>query len=150
MAKPKSKSKPKKIQDHSRLLPPKSAVVSFIRDIGDAKNRTSIIGKDVTEAAKLAKERGVNVPAARIAERIYKKAQNDAIQGRTLWEDIQFYLECIDFDKVAPAGMFSPDEVRSTKPKKNGRKAAQADTIEEQSEVLGGPHGDGEEEVVVH
>lgn len=122
--------------DHARLLPPKTAVVSFIKEIGTAKSRTSVIGQDVTEATKLAKERGVNVPAARIAERIYKKAMNDPVQGRTLFEDVTYYLiKCMDFDKIAPAGMFDPAETRSTKQsKKNGKKTkpeAEQSDIEE-------------------
>ena len=163
-SKPKSKAKPKSkpkaakaaapTGDNVRLLAPKAAVASFIKEIGTAKSRTSVIGQDVSEATKRAKERGVNVPAARIAERIYKKAQNDPVQGRTLYEDVQFYLlECVDFDKIAPAGMFDASETRSTK--KNGKKAkpeAEQTDIEEAieeapAEVLGGPHGDGESEL---
>lgn len=162
--KSKAKSKPKAAKaaaptgDNVRLLAPKAAVASFIKEIGTAKSRTSVIGQDVSEATKRAKERGVNVPAARIAERIYKKAMNDPVQGRTLWEDVQFYLlECVDFDKIAPAGMFDASETRSTKKngKKNGKKAkpeAEQTDIEEAieeapAEVLGGPHGDGESEL---
>ena len=79
---------------------------------------------------------------------------NDPVQGRTLYEDVQFYLlECVDFDKIAPAGMFDASETRSTK--KNGKKAkpeAEQTDIEEATEeapaeVLGGPHGDGESEL---
>lgn len=124
-SKPKAKAKkaePKKTKaearpagDSVRMLAPKAAVSAFIKSIVAYKNQTSTIGGDVSDATKTAKERGVNVPAARIVERIYKKALHDPAKARVLYEDLVYYLECMEFDDLAPPGMFDPKETRSTK-----------------------------------
>lgn len=102
--------------DHVRMLAPKAAVVTFVKEIVAAKNQTSTAGQLVSTATKNATDRGVNVPAARIAARLYSKALQDPGKARVLWEDVAYYLEeCMDFDKIAPLGMFPADEVRSTK-----------------------------------
>ncbi len=147
--------------DHARMLPGKNTVLNFIKEIRACKSRTSTIGQEVTEATKQAKEAGVDVPAARIAERIYGKALNDAIKGRVLWENVQFYLlECTDFEKIAPAGMFDPAEVRSTKQssKKNGRsRKQQPEQTDIENVITGSPQeqtevsaDEREPETVVH
>ena len=174
MAKSKSKSKPKpkakkpptrkptpavEPGDQVRMLAPKKVVADYIEFIRACKSRTSEVGQSITTQTKKAQEQGLNVPAARIAERIYAKAQRDSIKGRVLWEDVQYYLtECTDFDKIAPAGMFKADEVRSTKgkrKKKNGE--AQMDLSQrtdiEQPEAAEGampPAEEGDGEHVVH
>ena len=107
--------------EHVRQLAPERAVRAFINEVIATKNRTSEIGQELSTSTKRATEQGINVPAARIAARLYSKAKQDAMKGRVLWEDTMFYLlECTDFERVAPAGMFSAEESgqkRSRKPK---------------------------------
>ena len=107
--------------NHIRQLAPERAVRAFINEVIATKNRTSEIGQELSTSTKRATEQGINVPAARIAARLYSKAKQDAMKGRVLWEDTMFYLlECTDFERVAPAGMFSAEESgqkRSRKPK---------------------------------
>jgi hypothetical protein len=97
--------------NHIRQLAPERAVRAFINEVIATKNRTSEIGQELSTSTKRATEQGINVPAARIAARLYSKAKQDAMKGRVLWEDTVYYLlECTDFEKIAPAGMFAPEE----------------------------------------
>jgi len=138
MAKSKTKSQPEKTGDSARLLAPKKAVTDFIAHVRGCKSTTSEAGQRLTQATKAAQESGVNVPAARLAERIYSKALSDAIKGRVLWEDLQHYLELMKFDEIAPPSMFKSEEVRSTKPprkrKGEGQQAALAALVGEESD----------------
>jgi hypothetical protein len=97
--------------DHTRMLAPKKAVTQFITFVRSCKSSTSEAGQRLTSATKSAQDAGVNIPAARI-------------KGRVLWEDVQLYLEeYLEFDKIAPKGLFTATEVHSTKSsrkKKNG------------------------------
>jgi len=98
-------------EEHVRQLAPRSAVKSFITEVIATRNATSEAGQGLSTATKRAQDQGVNVPAARVAARIYSKAKQDAIKARVLWEDTVYYLtECLDFDRIAPAGMFTAEE----------------------------------------
>ena len=99
-----------------RLLPSKKAVVAFCEEIRSTKQETSQVGQALSTAAKSAQNAGVNLPAARLAERIYGVALRDSTKGRVFWEDVQYYLhECLEFDKVAPESLFPASESRSTR-----------------------------------
>ena len=115
--------------DAVRMLANKSAVRSFITEIIASKNETSTLGQEISSATKRAQNAGVKIPAARLAVRFVSKAKMDAGAARVMWEDFQYYLiECMEFDKIAPPGMFRADEVRSTKgdsKKRNPRKGEQ-------------------------
>ena len=131
-AKAKSSGKPDKTKgDHVRMLANKSAVRSFITEIIASKNETSTLGQEISSATKRAQNAGINIPAARLAVRFVSKAKMDAGAARVMFEDFTYYLnECMEFDKIAPPGMFKPDEVRSTKAgsaKRNPRKGEQTD-----------------------
>lgn len=137
----KAKSKPDKTQgDHVRMLASKPAVRNYINEIIAAKNQTSTVGQDVSSATKRAQNAGVNVPAARLAVRFVSKAKADPATARVMYEDFMYYLEeCMDFDKLAPVGMFSAEETRSIKNGKDSRKKKDEQTdLEEKIEKMGG------------
>jgi hypothetical protein len=126
---------------HVRQLAPERTVRAVITEIIAAKNQTSEIGQELTEATKRANELGVNIPAVRIAARVYGKAKMDAAKARVLWEDVVYYLmECTDFDQIAPAGMFTsveggqrhspPDEMQMVEGDEPPPMAAQAEEDE--------------------
>jgi hypothetical protein len=97
--------------DHLRQLAPERAVRSFISEIIATKNATSEAGQGLSTATKRASEAGVNIPAARIAARLLSKAKQDGLKARVLWEDVIYYLiECTDFVRLAPEGMFTAEE----------------------------------------
>jgi hypothetical protein len=97
--------------NHIRQLAPERAVKTYINELIAGKSRTSEIGQETATATKRASDQGINVPAARQAARFYSKAKMDALKGRVLWEDTTYYLlECTDFERIAPAGMFTPEE----------------------------------------
>ena len=96
--------------EHLRRLAPERAVRSFINDVIASKSKTSEAGQWLSTSTKRATEAGVNIPAARIAARLYGKAKNDPAVARVLWEDIVYYLQCTDFDRIAPEGMFTAEE----------------------------------------
>ena len=97
--------------DHIRQLAPASAVKAFIVEVIATKTATSEAGQELGTATKRAQEQGVNIPAARIVARLYSKAKQDSMKARVLWEDVVYYLtECTDFDRIAPAGMFTAEE----------------------------------------
>lgn len=97
--------------DHVRSLAPAAAVRSFINEVISTKNATSEAGQGLSTATKRASDQGVNVPAARIAARILSKAKQDSMKARVLWEDTVYYLtECTEFERIAPAGMFTAEE----------------------------------------
>jgi len=132
--KSKSKSKPgtkpvnakdaKPKGDNVRMLAGKPAVNAFIKGIIAAKASTSEVGQNVSTATKRAQDAGVNIPAARIAARIYSMALRDGAKARVLWDDVEYYLtECTDFDNIAPVGLFDPSETRSTKAGGKGGKS---------------------------
>ena len=107
--------------EHVRQLAPASAVKSFINSVISTRNATSECGQELSTATRKANDQGVNVPAARIAARILSKARQDSLKARVLWEDTVFYLlECTDFNRIAPEGLFSAGEAgqkHSRKPK---------------------------------
>lgn len=116
----------------ARLLPSKKAVVSFCEEIRSTKLETSQAGQELSTAAKTAQNAGVDLPAARLSERIYGVALRDAAKGRVFWENVQYYLlECLEFDKVAPESLFPAEETRSTR----GEQADLEDEDEEQDNV---------------
>ena len=97
--------------DHIRQLAPASAVKAFIIEVIATKTATSEAGQELGMATKRAQEQGVNIPAARIVARLYSKAKQDSMKARVLWEDVIYYLsECTDFERIAPAGMFTAEE----------------------------------------
>ena len=97
--------------DHIRQLAPASAVKAFIVEVIATKTATSEAGQELGTATKRAQEQGVNIPAARIVARLYSKAKQDSMKARVLWEDVIYYLtECTDFERIAPAGMFTAEE----------------------------------------
>ena len=121
MAKPKLSKKPAKSAkkgrrkepegDHIRQLAPVAAVKAFITEVIATKNATSEAGQELSTATKRAQDQGVNIPAARIAARLYSKAKADPMKARVLWEDLHYYLaECTDFERIAPEGMFTAEE----------------------------------------
>jgi hypothetical protein len=104
--------------DHIRQLAPIPAVKTYIKECIASKNATSEEGQRLSTATKRATDQGVNVPAARIAARLYSKANQDPMKGRVLWEDVTYYLiECTDFDEIAPTGMFTAEEAGQKRPK---------------------------------
>ncbi len=138
-----SKRKQRDVEgDHIRSLAPASAVRSFINEVISTKNATSEADQGLSTATKRATEQGVNVPAARIAARILSKAKQDGLKARVLWEDARYYLEdCTEFNRIAPAGMFTPEESgqkRSRKKKPEQQELpvdAPADPIQAQAEA---------------
>jgi hypothetical protein len=108
----KSTKKRKVVQDgeHIRQLAPERAVRNFIGDILANKSRTSEAGQLLSTATKRFQDAGGNTPAARLAARLVSKAKHDSIVARVLFEDLIYYLEVMDFDKLAPVGMFTPEE----------------------------------------
>jgi len=97
--------------DHLRKLAPERAVRSFITEVIATKNATSEAGQGLSTATKRAQDQGVNIPAARIAARLLSKAKQDGLKARVLWEDTIYYLlDCTDFVRLAPEGMFTPEE----------------------------------------
>jgi hypothetical protein len=89
------------------LLPEKEDVASYVEEVVSAKKRKSKIGEELHEAIELAKERGIDITATNLATRFYTKALEDPLKARVLYENFHYVLfECLDFDKIAPAGMF--------------------------------------------
>jgi hypothetical protein len=127
------KGEPEDGGNHVRQLAPERAVKTYINELIAGKSRTSEIGQETATATKRASDQGINVPAARQAARFYSKAKMDALKGRVLWEDTVYYLlECTDFEKIAPAGMFSPEEAgRSRKTKQAEMELPEADSERE-------------------
>lgn len=104
----KPKTAPEK---HARHLVPAAKAKAYITEIIATKNATSEAGQGLSTATRQFQDAGGNAPAARIAARIYSKAKQDSIKGRVLFEDIVYYLtKCTDFDRIAPEGMFTPEE----------------------------------------
>lgn len=112
------KSKKGESEEHLRQLAQPPIVKAFFRDIMAAKNKTSEIGQTMSTATRRAVEAGLNVPAARIGVRFISKAKQDPIVARVLWEDVQYYLEVMDFDRLAPKGMFTAEESGQRAPRK--------------------------------
>jgi len=124
--------------DHLRQLAPERVVRSFINEVIASKNATSEAGQELSTATKRASDQGVNIPAARIAARLLSKAKQDAIKGRVLWEDTLYYLlECTDFNRIAPEGMFTAEE--SGQKRKRTPKQAEM-TLGEDQPVENPPH----------
>lgn len=96
--------------EHARQLAPERAVRAFINERIAVKNATSEAGQTMSTATKRFSEAGGNVPAAVISTRFVSKAKQDPLKARVMWEDVQYYLECMDFDKLAPKGMFTAEE----------------------------------------
>lgn len=104
--------------EHLRQLAPPTVVKGFIRDVMAAKAKTSEVGQTMSTATRRAADAGLNVPAARIAVRFISKAKQDPIVARVLLEDVQYYLEVMDFDRLAPPGMFTAEESGQRAPRK--------------------------------
>ena len=121
--------------DHVRMLAPKKAVVNFVSYVRSCKTQTSEAGQRLTSATKAAQDAGVNIPAARLAERFVAAAFRDSLKGRTLFEDTLYYLECLEFDTMAPAGLFKASEVHSTKAGSRSRKKKGADAEPAQADL---------------
>ena len=97
--------------EHVRHLAPPPAVRSYMREIIATKNATSEAGQGLSTATRRAAEQGINVPMVRIMARLYSKALQDPAKARVNWEDLKYYLEeCTDFSRIAPEGMFTPEE----------------------------------------
>lgn len=88
------------------MLPKKSSVNSYVDHALATKGRKREIGQDLGEAVKLAKDHGLDIPAANLAIRFISKAQTNPLQARVMYENFLYYLECAEFDKIAPPGMF--------------------------------------------
>jgi hypothetical protein len=130
--------------DHVRSLAPPAAVKSYIKECIASKNTTSEEGQRLSTATKRALDQGVNVPMARICARLYNKAVQDPLKGRVNWEDLVYYmLECTDFERIAPAGMFSAEEGGQKRSRKRGSK-------QEELPVDEPPEAAADEAVVVH
>jgi hypothetical protein len=118
--------------EHARQLAPASAVKSFINEVIATKNATSEEGQRLSTATKRATEAGVNVPAARIAARILSKAKQDSIKARVLWEDTVYYLlECTEFNRIAPTGMFSAEEGGQKRSRKGKQQEMPLEEVEQ-------------------
>jgi len=135
-AKPRAKAKPagrkaggKKAaesMEHVRILAAPRLVKSIIDQVLAAKNRTSAVGQDLSTVIRNGQEAGVNIPALRIAARVYSTAKQDPAKARVLFEDVIYYLEeCTDFAKLAPQGMFTAKEAGQGAPKKRPKKEQQ-------------------------
>lgn len=112
--------------DHVRTKASQRAVETFIDQVIATKNATSEVGQELSTATKRAQELGVNIPAARVAARFVSKAKADPMKARVLLEDTIYYLDCMDFDRLAPKGMFTPAE---------GGQGRQKEPEPEQSEI---------------
>jgi hypothetical protein len=108
MARPKSQPQPE--GEHVRQLASEKSARNYIGEIITCKNRTSTIGQTLSEATKHFESLGGNAPAARLASRFVTKAKSDPLRGRVMLEDMLYYLECMDFDHIAPKTMFTPEE----------------------------------------
>lgn len=109
-----------------RTLPEKSAVLAACVELDRANNRNKQTGDGLKEGLDLARERGVDVPMVRLAQRFRKLAKDSPIGASIKWENFKFYMECIEFDKMIAPSMFKAEEVRSgkkdTKPEKTNGK----------------------------
>jgi hypothetical protein len=82
--------------------PSPAAVTAYIGAVTKAKAANSETNKGLTVLTKRAADQGVNVPAARLAQRVYAKALSDPVAGRALLEDLNLYLKLMGFDRPAP------------------------------------------------
>jgi hypothetical protein len=82
--------------------PSAAAITAYIGAVTKAKAVNSETNKGLTVLTKRAAAAGVNVVAARLAQRVYAKALSDPIKGRELLEDLNLYLELMGFDRLAP------------------------------------------------
>lgn len=107
----KAKAEVEKLEGkHARQLAPERAVKTFINERIATKNATSEAGQTMSTATKRFADAGGNVPAGTIATRFVSKAKQDPLKARVLLEDVLYYLECMDFDRLAPKGLFTAEE----------------------------------------
>lgn len=109
MAKAKKSTSPPE-GDHVRQLASEKSAQNYIGSILASKNRTSEIGQQLSEATKRFEGVGGNAAAARLASRFISKAKSDPVRGRVMFEDMLYYLDCMDFEGMAPKLMFTAEE----------------------------------------
>lgn len=121
--------------EHVRHLAPATAVRAVINEITRAKTATSEVGQEVSTATKRFADQGGNVPAVRLAQRVYGKAKHDPMKARVMWEDAKYYLEeCTDFNRIAPAGMFTAEESGQKRSRKPKQEELPVDHVEHQAD----------------
>jgi hypothetical protein len=77
-------------------------ITSYIGAVTKAKAANAETTRGLTVLTKKATQAGVNIVAARLAQRVYVKALSDPIKGRELLEDLNLYLDLMGFDRLAP------------------------------------------------
>jgi hypothetical protein len=137
-----------KAGDRGRLLPDKKLIISLCKEMTMTKRRSSELSGGLGQSLKDAKERGVNVPMLKLAHKMVDKAADDPIGAGINWEDFNFYLETLEFDKAIAKSMFKAEEVRSGKKPasgKNGHDKPQTEKPIKGEAVAGAPPSAAEE-----
>lgn len=153
MAKPKPKSKTKATGkkpaakksanlktvagDHARMLPEKRLIRELSTEMDATLERTSTISGTFGRSMKDAVGKGVNQVAFRLAKRLDRMAQRDALKAAVTHEDLTYYLECLDFDKKIAPSMFKAEETRSGKGIKRPKAKASRKKPPTQPEIPG-------------
>jgi hypothetical protein len=124
--KPKAKRTPKadakKSDDKGRLLPDRKLVIELSKEFDRANNRNKQTRDGLGEAIDDAKDHGIDIQAFRMAKRFVKQAEDSPIGAAIRWENLEYYLEVLEFDKKIAPSMFKASDVRSGK--KNGKQEA--------------------------
>jgi hypothetical protein len=89
--------------------------------------RSAEAGQEFSTEMKKALERGLNPVAFRLATRLTRMAERDPAKALVCREDLDYYLECLDFDKMTSKSMFPASEVRSSKKSRKKPEPEQAD-----------------------
>ena len=138
---PKTKSKAKKPSraktaaaeqtgDHDRMLPSKALILDLSSEMDKTLERTATLSGSFGQQMKDAVEKGVNQVAFRLAKRFHRMAQRDPLKAAITWEDFQYVMECLSFEKMIAKQMFPASETRSGRrshSKKNGHTQKQTD-----------------------
>jgi len=148
--KAKSRAKPKvtearrePVDTGVRQLVPKSVVENLAVEQKKCLARAGTASQDFSTEMKKAQERGLNPVAFRLATRLTRMAERDPAKALVCHEDVQYYLECLGFDRMTTKAMFPASEVRSGKrpsrSKKNGTAEPEQTDIEDKplAEAMG-------------
>ena len=76
--------------------------------IDRAAEEGGVAGAAISESVK---KHGLNAPAFRIAHRMLRVGKRDAVKLRTLLDDLDYYRDALELDKLAGESLFklSPD-----------------------------------------
>ena len=121
-AKPKPGTKPvkqsAKAQEHEaegqqvRQVISAEKLTQLARKVSQAIDRAAeeggVAGAAISESVK---KHGLNAPAFRIAHRMLRVGKRDAVKLRTLLDDLDYYRDALELDKLAGESLFklNPD-----------------------------------------